>query len=76
MTHPSNEVLANMIENLADKVETGFSGIHLRQDTTNGKVQKNSESRIQQETSNKWIYGLITLVALPVVFLIVNELIK
>lgn len=46
---PTNEVLLEKIENLTEKIERGFEGVHTRQDTTNGKVIANTEWRIRQE---------------------------
>jgi len=66
---PSNETLSNKIDNLTKLVEDGFIGVHTRQDTTNGKVIKNTEQRIidtaqrQVQTKNwgnlKWVLGFI-----------------
>lgn len=46
---PTNEVLLEKIENLTEKIDKGFDGVHTRQDKTNGKVIANTEWRIQQE---------------------------
>ena len=66
---PSNETLSNKIDNLTKLVEDGFNGVHARQDTTNGKVIKNTEFRIVELadkesrkanwTNLKWILGFI-----------------
>ena len=39
----SNALVAQRLENLHELVETGFAGVHARQDTTNGKVLKAAE---------------------------------
>ena len=42
-------MIANLTENITSLTKTmaeGFQGIHLRQDTTNGKVLKNDEFRL------------------------------
>lgn len=66
MPAPTNETLANMIENLTKTVEEGFKGIHERQDKTNGNVKENMEFRITQQNTNKWIYRLMALIIIPV----------
>lgn len=70
MSAPSNDVLANMIENLTQKVEEGFKVMHEKQDKTNGNVKCNTEFRITQLTHNKWMYGLFAIVIVPILFLI------
>jgi len=57
---PSNETLSNKIDNLTKLVEDGFIGVHARQDTTNGKVIKNTEFRIieiadRESRKNNWL---------------------
>lgn len=62
MSTKSNETLQNMIENLTEKVESGFRGVHERQDYTNGKVSANTEFRIKTEASIntfKWLFGFL-----------------
>jgi len=62
MTNSSNDVLLEKIENLSEKVVDGFAGVHERQDTTNGKVIKNTEHRIKLESNLatfKWLFGAL-----------------
>lgn len=47
--NPTNEVLANMIENLTKTTEEGFKGTHHRHDEQNGKVEKNTVHRLKTE---------------------------
>jgi len=57
---PTNGELAIMIENLCDKITTGFSGVYIRQDATNGNVIKNTEFRISSIATFKtikWVVG-------------------
>ena len=59
---PSNETLSNKIDNLTKLVEDGFTGVHARQDTTNGKVIKDTEHRIKLESNLatfKWLFGAL-----------------
>jgi len=41
---PTNGELGIMITNLCTTVETGFKGVHDRQDKTNGNVERNKEA--------------------------------
>ncbi len=73
MTRITNEVLEEQIKGLKELLETGFHGVHERQDTTNGKVIANTEHRISSEakseqkdkderkyrTDLKWVLGFI-----------------
>ena len=42
---PTNRELKIMLQNVLEKVETGFTGVHERQDATNGNVIKNTKFR-------------------------------
>jgi len=60
--NPTNGELHIMLSNLDAKISEGFTGIHSRQDTTNGKVVKNEQFRIQAQTSLsilKWLFGFL-----------------
>lgn len=59
---PTQRELLLKLEHLTEKVEEGFAGVHLRQDTTNGKVLKNSEFRQRAEVKLSlmtWIGGVL-----------------
>lgn len=60
----TNGELGLLMEGLCDKVDTGFKGVHDRQDKTNGNVIRNTEFRLKA-TANinllKWVVGLIGL---------------
>jgi len=47
--NPTNRELLIILENLGETMSKGFKGIHDRQDETNGKVEKNSEFRIESK---------------------------
>lgn len=60
MSKLSNDVLLEKIENLSDKIENGFKGVHERQDKTNGNVIRNTEHRLKVESNLatfKWLFG-------------------
>lgn len=69
MSKLSNDVLLEKIENLSEKIERGFEGVHARQDITNGKVIKNTAFREEMQTLDKerarfwtnarWVLGFI-----------------
>jgi len=42
---PTNRELLIMMNNVLEKVEIGFEGVHKRQDKTNGNVYKNTKFR-------------------------------
>ena len=68
MPNPSNEVLAEKIDNLLSITER--IEVHVKE--TNGNVKKNSEHRIKQKTHNAWIKGILVLIVLPILFLIIK----
>lgn len=39
----------------------------------NGQTAKNTVFRERQLTNNKWIYSLMTLIVIPVIFLIIKQ---
>jgi len=45
----SPEVLENKIDNLIQKVDTGFKGIETRQNITNGNISNNKKSIVKLE---------------------------
>jgi len=56
-----NNEIYQMLVALTAKVDEGFKGVHLRQDTANGKIIKNTEYRLQAvATVNllKWLVGV------------------
>jgi hypothetical protein len=62
MSKPSNDVLLEKIENLSEKIERGFQGVHERQDKTNGNVIRNTEHRLKVESNLstfKWLFGFL-----------------
>lgn len=69
---PTNETLESLIKNLTIKVDEGFSGVHSRQDVTNGNVKKNSEFRIQQQNNNVWTKVILVSFLLPLGFLFIK----
>jgi len=48
----TNAILAEQLKNLAEAIKEGFSGVHERQDKTNGKVLKAGEDIIQIQKEN------------------------
>ncbi|MEK7578859.1 MAG: hypothetical protein AAB456_04085 [Patescibacteria group bacterium] len=40
----------------------------------NGQVATNTEHRIKQVNNNRWMYGLLTLIIIPVLFLIIEKI--
>lgn len=71
MTEPTLAVIAERIENLCQKVEDGFKGVHDRQDKTNGKVAKNTEWRLRNSRPVNMLSSVITIVITAVVVAIV-----
>ncbi len=69
----SEEVLLEKIENLSRNVDEGFKGVHLRQDTTNGRITK-GEDRIR--VLEKWMYVLIGAGSILGLFPTLQEIIK
>ena len=68
---PSNEVLLEKMTNIIKSMDDGFKGIHERQDTTNGKVIKNTEHRIKTESVIgvfKWVIGVLGVGNIVLVF--------
>jgi len=57
MATKSNEVLLEKLDNLALRMEEGFSGVHKRQDTTNGKVLKNATDVNQLKVDQVQIFA-------------------
>ena len=60
--NPTNRELHLILENLQDKIDTGFHGVHMRQDKINGQVQENAKFRIQAKASLsifKWLFGFL-----------------
>jgi len=60
----SNDVLLEKIQNIDEKLDRGFKGVHDRQDETNGKVKENTEHRIKFESNLavfKWLFGTLGL---------------
>lgn len=55
---PTMGELKIIIENLSSKVDSGFHGVHKRQDQTNGNVKRNTEHRLRTEGITsvlKWV---------------------
>ena len=40
----------------------------------NGQVAENSEFVIQQKNNNRWIFGFLTLIIIPVLFLVIEKI--
>lgn len=60
MEEPTNRELHTAIKNLTATMQEGFKGVHHRQDETNGKVNRNTEFRIEVTASLnllKWLIG-------------------
>ena len=54
--------MTEQIEKLSTEMCKGFTGVHLRQDTTNGKVSENAKFRVEAQTSLsifKWLFGAL-----------------
>lgn len=77
MKKVDNSVILERLDNLIKQVDDGFSGVHRRQDTTNGKVIVNTEFRIRTEatiTTIKWLLGFVgigTIAAIAKLFNII-----
>ena len=62
MKEPTNGELQIELQNLNKQMDTGFKGVYLRLDTTNGNVIKNTSFRQRTEGSLatlKWMAGVI-----------------
>ena len=58
----TNNELGLLLESLGEKIETGFKGVHDRQDKTNGNVIRNTEYRLRSTggiTTLKWLISTI-----------------
>lgn len=65
--------LTNAIKNLDHKVESGFLGVHERQDQTNGKVLKNEQENAalkSQFSYNRIIWYLLTTAVGAIMYLL------
>jgi len=76
MNQPTTRELEVKLDNLTEKVEDGFKGVHERQDRLNGEVNRNSKHRIRQEMNNKWLFGIIVLLVIPTVLLIIDMILS
>ena len=57
----TNNELSILMNGLSGQIETGFKGVHARQDTTNGKVIENTEFRLKTSATLKtlqWLVGI------------------
>ena len=74
MTEYSNQTLTELLKSLEKQIESGFKGVHDRQDTTNGRIGK-----LEDRTGQLEIWrGVITggLIILSGVIGYVFQLIK
>lgn len=69
----TNGELGIMLENLCDKVDEGFSGVHKRQDTTNGNVIKNTEFRLNTTATLKTLKYLVAIFGIGTIFNVVSN---
>jgi len=69
MSEPTNGELQIKIDNLMKEMQSGFNGVHQRQDKTNGQVAKNTEHRQHIEgvlAFFKWFGVVQTLAVLGI----------
>lgn len=75
------DVIVERLDNLAKSVESGFQGVHQRQDRTNGRIDK-AEKEIQDNTMfrvgnnellnniKRAMYGVVAMVCVAIIALI------
>ena len=74
VTEYTNRELGMLVSEVKKAVDTGFQGVHERQDHTNGNVMRNSEFRLKADATIKtfkWliaVFGIGTIVNVLVVF--------
>lgn len=72
----TNGELKIMFENLCEKIDDGFRGVHTRQDKTNGNVIKNTEFRLTAVGSILALKYLIGILGVSNIALIIKAFIS
>lgn len=62
-----------MLENLCEKTEDGFKGIHQRQDLTNGNVIKNTEFRLNATATLNTLKYLVAIFGIGTIFNVISN---
>ena len=74
----TNNELSILLTGLSGQIETGFKGVHERQDKTNGKVIQNTEFRLKTDATLKtlqWLVGIFGTGTIAVVISVISGLI-
>ena len=67
MEEYTNRELGIMLKNLTKQIKDGFSGIHTRQDLTNGNVKTNSENITRMKIWRAKIIGALIIMNIIIV---------
>lgn len=76
MSEYSNETLTALLKELENKIDNGFSGVHKRQDKTNGNIIENRERIEKIENWKSFIMGgmtLLSILVLPVLIFVIQQ---
>lgn len=68
----TNNELKIMFENICEKIDEGFKGVHERQDKTNGNVIKNTEFRLKTIGSLMTLKFLVGVLGIGNIVLIIK----
>ena len=79
MEEYTNRELGIVLKNLTKKIDDGFAGVHTRQDLTNGRIQSAENNINKLNGWRKYITGgltILTVVMLPLIFLVISKIIQ
>ena len=63
MSNYSNETLTALLKELKEEIEQGFTGVHKRQDHTNGCISENRSEINKLKVWRGFMTGGITIIA-------------